>query len=877
MAGALSDAYAELREEQKIERKYQSIDSYNRESKIEALQDVNLDPHQIINPTDALAQSLNRWKTVAATSKGYTPEQQQQIASNYYDSEIQPFYAKLGNPNILPKAAWMANAFNEKGALSFQVENLYRGGFDTGLFRGLSSTAQQLEGLGGTALNMIGLAVHTGQSLLRKAEIAATGNKGVQRDFSSAYDWHNQLLAAQAADDKITTGKGFFDRASAVTESYAKTDKSWGGAENPLQTLAADARLLRHYSNQDEFWSHVIPAKGAMDTATSMVTEMVATLPLFEALKFGVERAGGETLTSLLSKTPGGKRVASALLQGGEGLAYGLLTRPNDEKHEAWKDALMFATLGTIFHFNGKSMTQEDALKESGDAEALAEHQEAKTNAGLSSEKGVHIATPDERRAAYVEEHASNISVMGTAGQMNLYSNAANLIKSEERAGLNADEIKEHHAAKLEADKVSASPLLSAYSFIKDVLNGRKLTELQPQEIEDLRNHISNLVSEAEENLNRKAKPVIDANAEHGAPDMTKPGTKLTMDTFRKKAQKEAEATGHAENIKPEHIEARATQLYKKAQAKAAALSEAKRMHDPHEEAMEAAEVRTASDNANKKAVKGRKSGQLTDAPSKATTKTASKNGAWGLPANASASHNTEHIAYLRAAAPSLKPGELAAFYKDMDSVDFEKELETYFYPSDLKKAGVFFEYDVNREGRQNPNFLAFMYNYKNQMPLETAQHLVEELENSQRFEKHFKKTGFTDVQMRHFALQMYNHVQTFVHSTSFILEGERNVFRSTQSNLLNPTLYQHQLLDEMHSQNLKLISSMFPNNARAKTAARTTYKQFAQLVDAAFVDKPDLRSTIHYRAKVGQANQLVKTLNKTKAEQPIPLPNWRF
>ena len=159
-------------------------------------------------------------------------------------------------------------------------------------------------------------------------------------------------------------------------------------------------------------------------------------------------------------------------------------------------------------------------------------------------------------------------------------------------------------------------------------------------------------------------------------------------------------------------------------------------------------------------------------------------------------------------------------------------------YPKALKDKGLYFEHEHTREGKQNPNFLAFMLNYADQMPAPMAKKLSTELEESLKFEKNFKGSKVTDSQKWHYALQMYNHVDTFLNSTAFMKRGELNVFRSTQSDLLNPTMYQVQLLGEMHMENSRLLNEMFPK-MRDRQAAHFAYNQLAGELNNIFSKKP--------------------------------------
>ena len=828
------------------QHRYATTASSDKATKIQALKDITLDPHKIGSPYDALSQSLNRWKSVAADSAKYTPEQQQEIAHNYYQRELAPFYKQMG-VNALPEDLWMKQAYEKHGALAYEVENSYHSQLVTGLVRGLTSTAQQFEALGGTVVNMLGLAL-----------------QDVKHDVGSQYDKDRA---------KSIKEKGFFQTAEDTTQSQIQSQTSaeyrvWDLAH----TLGNVSKLLQHYNSQDEFWSHVVPAKGFTDSASSFISEGLATLPLFGAIDGGVKALGANSanLTKILAATPGGKVVAKALLSGAEGTAYGVLTRPNEDKTQAWKDALTFAAMGTIFHVAGEKLKLRDAIIKSGDTAKLAEHDDEMERVRLSTQEDKRVATPEEKRAAYVKEHAANISVGGTHYQRQVYKQALKSILSDFMEGLNPEQRKAKYANMLKEDPAHGVPLNSARNFILDTLSGKPEDFIKtPEGKKFLSDEINNLIAEAEDHLNQ-TDLVSQATEAHSAPDMSKPETKLTMSTFMDKAKAEAaEAIQAGAKIPQDAIEARAKELYAKAQVKAAALSEQKRTADPHEEAIQAADKRTAKNKQDitSEAMKKRQSTATTGAASRGRQD-------YGLPAGASASHNTKYIQYLKGKVPSLKSGELRDFYEGMEPKDFSSDLLDHFYPKDLKDAGVYFETEHEAQlGKNNPNFLAFMYNFKDQMPKELGEELDRRLEDTLKFEKHFKGYRVTDDQKWHYALQMYNHVDMFVGSTSFLKDNERNVFRSTQSDLLNPTKYQHELLQEFHHENVKLLRDMFPKPGPRKQAL-IAYKILGDQLTDIFKQKPTLASALRFRESKDFLDAHMVSEGDRAGESLIP---WRF
>jgi hypothetical protein len=835
----VEEAQRQFEADAAIKHQYANINNAQKEQKITALKNPTLDPHLLNDPSDSLAASYNRWKTVAAGTTSYTPEQRATVAANYHEREIKPFYAALGveGPS---KEEWNKQAYDEHGALGVEVEDFFHSQLTSGILRGLQSTSESMERLAGTTINALGGLMH----------LTPLGTKD---------------------------GKGFFQRAQEATQKEDRSDayysegflKQLGDRSSSLkEVMAHDSKTYQYFADRDEFWQHVNPAKGYTDRVTSGVTELVATLPLFGAIRegnmalgAGIKKLAGENLTSILSATPKGKLVLNALVSGAEGLAYGTLTRPNEEKDQAKWDALSFAAMETVFHIAGQKMSLKDVLAKGGDVEALKTHAEEEERLRMSVEENKHPASPEERRAAYITEHVSNMSQGGVPYQTEIYGKALSHILEDERSGISEDDMHGIKKQALEEDPATASPHYTARAFIQDVLNGRKLTELSQEEKVDLYYQIGQIINDSEAHLNRAKGPIQAANVTHGTPNKKNPSTKVTLEYLKQKIAGELQEKGLQNTVTPEQVDAMAEQQFQEAQAKGASEAERRRNANPISKAKDSAAVRTEEE------AKGRKSGQEFKGESKSEITSRSR-----VPKDAQASHNLRWTQYVEKARGNQTT---AQFYDGMAPEDFEKDLEEYFYPKDLRDAGIYFEREHTIEGKQNPNFLAFMYNYKDQMPKEVAAKLSTELEDSLKFEKHFKGYRITEDQKWHFALQMYNHVDMFLGSAAFLVRGEKNVFRSAQSDLLNPTKYQHQLLGEMHDQNMKLLSKMFPGS-KEKTAARTAYKILAGELNDIFEQRPTLMSAQKFRSKADALTDFLLEKNKTSSAD-FDLKPWNF
>jgi hypothetical protein len=170
----------------------------------------------------------------------------------------------------------------------------------------------------------------------------------------------------------------------------------------------------------------------------------------------------------------------------------------------------------------------------------------------------------------------------------------------------------------------------------------------------------------------------------------------------------------------------------------------------------------------------------------------------------------------------------LTEFFKDMSDEDFKDDLSKHFYPKSLQQAGIFFEHQNTREGTQNPNFLAFMYNYTHSMPREFGKELEQRLIDTMKVQKFMSGRKPSEPQLMYYAKAMYNHMDNFLGSGRW--PQESNIFRSTQDDMWNSTEWQQELLQEKHLQERKNLKDMFSADPSAKRAALVAHKTLHEL-----------------------------------------------
>lgn len=200
---------------------------------------------------------------------------------------------------------------------------------------------------------------------------------------------------------------------------------------------------------------------------------------------------------------------------------------------------------------------------------------------------------------------------------------------------------------------------------------------------------------------------------------------------------------------------------------------------------------------------------------------------------------------------------------------DFVDDLREFFYPKALKEIDpeLKWEYRNEETGKEHPNFLAFMYNYADQMPKQFAERLSQELENTEKYEQWFNPKEDTEKQKIHYAKGMYAHIQELLASDRYkkpnALGQIGNVYQTTYENIKDPTLYQMELHKETVEAETALLEGMFrgKKNAEALKHAMSIYSALADARFQAFKEgKQELRI-----AKQAEIDKLIVEKSKGK------------
>lgn len=776
-----------MAKERALAQKYHSLDTLDKKSKAEALKDPNLNPYRLSDPYDGLANSFERWKTVAkqANNGSFSYPEMGKIASNYYDKMIGPLYGGLhqNDPSVTPmsRELFLKQAYGE--ALNYNIENAYNSSaihdMKHGWHEGMPSLIRGSEFLYNAAGNLLSGAIQN----WRRERSLSTDQQVHEMGSALSKPWYEQ-------------GKSIVNNLADVTKE--RDNNVTKGAH--IQT-----------DNQD-FWAQSVPAYGGfLNKATSFVVEQAPSLPFFEL--------GGPTknLTSSLVTSKAGKWALGTLMAGTEGLAYETATRKQKDKIQAWQGAVGFIIFHNIFEVGGLG------LKKLGDiADGALKARVDKTAARLDlAQKGERPATGPERYDQHVEHEANVMTLTGIPGVQAKFTQALHYLSDMEGRGWSKDQIKDHELRLRNADPARFIPLLTSAKYVRSLLAviGKPLGAILPGSEDEkfLSSRIAQLILDAADKIHstKAAEEGAQAQVEGVAKD---PAAKHTFDFYKAKAMSQIakENPTDAKMMKPEEVEAYAKKLMAQDTAKAAKIAAAKLTKNPVEEATSIAKrAKTSAEKAAKDT-----------APLK--IKSSYKEDKFGQPSASFRADKDYKVRLDAYKANAKRYGKtLSQFFEGMDDSDFKADLAQHFYPKALKNAEVFFESMNTKEGAQDPNFLAFMYNYVHEMPREFGKELENRLSETMKVQKYMNGRKPTEPQLEYYAGAMYNHVDNFLGSGRW--PKEYNIFRSSNEDMFNSTRWQLKLLREKQVQERKNLTDMFSGNKTAQRNAMTTYRTLAK------------------------------------------------
>ena len=831
LRGALREEFGNFIQQSQIseiKQKYRSINSLKDSEKIQAVKDTSLNPFMFDNPYDGLANSMSRWAQEAPAYAGKSGTEKIQIASKYYDEALAPLYIKLGAAP-LSRDNWLRNAW--KSGLTYDASQAYRNPILKGALHGEDSAIAEVMNATRTLTNVAGLPIVAFEDSIKNG------------DFTGLTGWHNLFMNMhnRVKEDGLITGV-----AKAIEET---------GERNPT----GGSKWMHDISSQQSFWRDVSPARTFSESATSMVVENGMLLPLFGGISKATEAGIGlvssgtegvpmiKNLTQALSVSKVGQMAAKALTYGTEGLVFGNLTTDVEDKKDAWKTALQFAAMGTLFSGLGKGASKlVDMLPEGAEKDAMsAAEKEAELGA-----QGKQSATMDEYIDRYRTHMASVMSVSGRAGAASIIEEALSHVAMEEKAPMETMDRLKYHQDMSDDDPIKWRTVFSSMTVIKKFLDkeGWKLAEFKSDDSRwgDLKGFLNTQLDHAASEIDMRVPEIQQMKGkELLEPYMKTPeGQKEWQKELAKQTEAFRSHPGGAEKA-PKVAMAEMLKRRMKAVQKAA---EEKNVTGP-KNVIKSQPIETASRKVDSR-YEYDKSGKVTGyqmgisfnwnvAADKAATAKGGKN---------SSKFWQEYVDSL----VGKTDDDVSAAHA------FADDLRTYFNP--LKDYGLTFE-KANTQGGDWTNFLAFMYSYRKNLPKPVANKLEDILMSSPKMSQLLGRKTTTEG-IEEFGQAIQNHVDIFTRSDWYKKYGQRNVYRSSQpgihgQNSLSPWQRDQQLIASSHRNDLGRAKEFYPGQTGAMKEARMRYQTTLKALQA-----QEMKAYLE-----GKPHVVAKIMKKVRAE----------
>ena len=758
-------------------QKSETIDRMDKSHKIDAIKDLNLNPGKLKDPYDALANVSYRWTQIgnAAIAEKLDAKTMEGVASLHYDHQIAPAYAALGMAPM-PKEQWMQQAYKE--ALKYKVEDSYHNSLVKGFLHGDA----------------------TGSAMMARAarfvlDVGSFANKVSTDVTEKNFSWTDEYRALMSDSKHAGSLFGGMEKETKSTIPGGIVGKMLGLPSTHSFHIASD--WLGDGADRLQFQAEIVPNRGIIEKATSFITEQTVMLPLYvgagestAALKAAGSAAAPETFTEFLKLSPTGKKAAELLTVGGEGGLVGITTRSNDEKADAWKDALAWMAMHTMFTVGGAGVGKTfTKLGEQLQGKSKAKFDRLDAEYRLNA-KGMCSQTEDEVQNGAEEKVANSILAGGEHIPAFHYQQAESMLRKAQAEGITDAELQKHTGVLIHHDPAYWTGPVVAMKHIRSILGDTDIADVKEsspehqalwarifETIENASRHMNTYVNDLQENLGEQA--VAEAK--------TSPVGQKVIERMAAEFKMKWESEGHPP-LSPEKYQKMAEQEYKES-----AVYQAK-------------EAETATKPAVVKAAEGKAKAAEIDTVKRRTVNEAAglmrrresyfydkKGRVVGYSMSAKKYYNV-YVLEKGGKSPKLTGAAfnsyLGSYLKDLDPKSFSEDLNDYWLPKILQKDGISFETEITAEGKENPNLLAFAYNFRKAMPPALQNELEERLAAQPKMQAAVKGK-LTPAHYDYFAETMLAHVDEFYRARA-ILKDQEKIWRSTASmSVMKPTVSQ--------------------------------------------------------------------------------------
>lgn len=667
-------------------------------------------------------------------------------------------------------------------------------------------------------------------------------------DMDSAYEshWRSGLYEGfkgfeNLARTGITILGGLLNADTAQAMAQASEGESINKKQAQIQqegafrTMQEDAdalpfthhtiQSLKRASSADAFWHDINPDTTWGEKARSFAAENLMQLPLYLAtggVTSSLVEDSAVPLTKLLSSSKAGMLASKLLLNGTEGAMYGYTMADDaDKNREMISGGITQAILGSIFHVRGEKLKLSEAVT----PERAAQLDDLALKAEAAKKGWTKADSVAMSREA--EEAMKNSSLAGGRKYLTtVLDRAFKHIKDTE--GMQGKQLRDTISALHESDAAKWKQPLIIAQWIRTLMpEGKKFSELSTEEKSFLRERLLERIKSSD-TLVQAHGPEVDKRIEQVAQSPV--GKKVVAD-----------------------VGPQAYALQNKAAAEASAQEIKKK---PIDEALDIAEKRGEQVKIN-------------GDPGQLKTRTKYK----GAGANRSVSYSVERQWLSHAKKEAKEAGfglDLKKWLDGLSHEDFVQDAYDFFYPQSLKDIGMDHveSSNVKNIGKENPNFLAFMYNFRDRMPKVFADRLRDEFLDTEKVQQWIGTRTLDEPQLVRYAEGMKAHMDELLTTEKFKnanVKGEvGNVYRSTYESPDEPTEHQLELHEEVIEKERELIAGMFKGRPEGLKQAMTSYNLLAAArFDAFESGQQKVRMGLH-----DDIDKLLVKLSKGKLEK---------
>ena len=763
---------------QESAQKYNSIHNMTKSEKVQTLKDPKLDPTGLIDGFDVLANDSHRWTLIGAEAQrqGFDDKTKEAMASHYFDTMIAPAYQKLGRAPI-DKALWMKEAYGE--ALKYKIEDSYHSSLVNGFINGDGSGTAALTRAAQFFIDVLGY----GSKL--------TSDVVTKKDFS----WYDEYQALMSGQRHTGNFMGGIEERIQKSPMLGVVGKILGLPDNHV--FGKVSTFLGSTADKLQYQTDIVPNQGVIEKATSFITEQALMTPLYMGAAEGaglVAKSAGalapKTLTELLNLSPKGQAAVKLLTVGGEGGLVGITTRPNDERVDAWKDALAWMAMHTMFSVGtfglGKSSVKLGEILQGKSKEKF----ERLDNEYRLNSQDMRSQTVEEVQNGAEEKIANTMTAAGVHKPYLDYQQAESMLRKAQEQGLSEKELQKVTDGLIKHDKAYWTDPVAAMKHIRSILGDTNISEIVPgsEEHQELWGKIHDTIAGAATHMNTHVAPLQEAAAASAIEQASAtPSGKQVLETLKQKIKQEYESTGHPP-LTDEQYTKMAAQTYKESAVGQAKMAEAER---------KPAVVQAAEGKAEATKITVAKTKAINEAAGLMRRRETFFKDAKGRNIGYSLSYSKSYNVYALEKGGKSKTLTGAAFnaylkkyLTDLSPKNFSEDLNDYWLPKILQEENISFETELTAEGKENPNLLAFAWNYKDAMPAPLRSELEKRFAEQPKMQQAVKGS-LKSHHMDYFAETMLAHVDEFFRARS-LLKDQYKIWRSTASEeYLKPTQFQ--------------------------------------------------------------------------------------